>query len=320
MTVKGTIRLAAGAADSVEAQASPAPPASQPGAQATQPDSQAIEQTYVYTIRRDGRVFVDIQAQVASPWYAPDSIGLGVTCLHTIVEPRQIDPLDRGLLAGRSARQGAATGPAPATAVAEPAQAMASARGSLPIPRAILLSRLRGKGASLLLVPSDVAPYDRAISVIRQTGDLEAHMYVMPAPKSDKIHLAAMLAIWPPDLRDMQTAAAVARDYQQPTPPIMEVGRLRKDTDGDLDGDGFAEARGCWAIQPDGQVVRLRWPAGQLRFWPMLEVTGIQGKSCWPYLDGRIIKPVEKRPDGSVLFVVPEILSRAALLEVTVEK
>ena len=52
----------------------------------------------------------------------------------------------------------------------------------------------------------------------------------------------------------------------------------------------------------------------------MLEVTGIGGKACWPYLDGRIIKPVEKRSGGEALFVVPEILSRPALLEVTVEK
>ena len=129
-----------------------------------------------------------------------------------------------------------------------------------------------------------------------------------------------MLAVWPPDLKDLPTAAAVARDYQEPTAPIPEVGKLHTDADGDLDGDGFAEGRGRWTLEPDGQILRLRWPAGQLRFWPMIEVVGIQGKACWPYLDGRIIKPVERTPTGNALFVVPEILSRAALLEVTVEK
>ena len=197
---------------------------------------------------------------------------------------------------------------------------MASAQANLPIPRALLLARLAARGTNLLLVPSSVVPYQRIVSAVRQSGDVAAHMYVMPRPSSDKIHLAAMLAVWPPDLKDLPTAAAIARDYQEPTPPVVEVGRLRTDTDGDLDGDGFAEARGRWVVEPDGQVVRLRWPAGQLRFWPMLEVAGIQGKACWPYLDGRIIKPVEKRPNGDALFVVPEILSRAALLEVTVEK
>jgi hypothetical protein len=319
VTGTGTIRRAEGAADSVETPtaqtASPpraaAPAGSQPtGAQAA---GDLLEQTYLYTIRRDGRVFIDIQAHVSSQRFAPAGVGLAVTNLHSAFEARPIDPLDRLLLSGR--------GGASAPADVEPAQAMAPADAAgNPIPRALLLARPHGNGTSLLLVPSNVGLCQRLVSAVRPTGDVAAHVYVLGKPMPDRVHLAAMLALWPPDLRDPPTAAAIARDYQEPTPPTVEVGRLRTDADGDLDGDGFAEGLGRWTVQPDTQILRLRWPAGHLRFWPMLEVTGTQGKACWPYLDGRIIKPVEKRPNGNAIFVVPEILSRAALLEVTIEK
>jgi hypothetical protein len=319
VTVKGTIHLGEDAADNVETSSPPtaspphvsAPSASQPSDLPSAADS--LEQTYLYTIRRDGRVFIDIQAQLASRQFAPAGVGLAVTSLHSVFEAKQVDPLDRLTLARRAG--------APAPADAEPAQAMAPADAtSSPIPRALLLARRRGNGTNLLLVPSNVGLCQRLILAVRPAGDVAAHVYVLSRPPSDRIHLAAMLALWPPDLKDLPTAAAIARDYQEPGPPTVEVGRLRTDADGDLDGDGFAEGLGRWILQPDTQILRLRWPAGHLRFWPMLEVTGILGKACWPYLDGRIIKPVERRPNGNALFVVPEILSRPALLEVTVEK
>jgi hypothetical protein len=272
----------------------------------------AIEQVYVYTVRRDGRVFVDIRAQVASAQFTPAGIGLAVTGLPAVMDARQIDPLDRNMVGQRAAT--------PAPTGADSAQAMASAEVHPPIPRALLLARSHSNGTNLLLVPSNVGVYQRVVTASRQTGQTAAYMYVMDKPASDKVHLATMLAVWPPDLKDLPTAAAIARDYQEPTPPVVEVGRLRTDIDGDLDGDGFAEGSGCWTLAPDGQALRLRWPAGRLRFWPMLEVTNIAGKKCWPYLDGRIIKPVETRSGGEALFVVPEILSRPALLEVTIEK
>ena len=311
VTIKGTIRFTGGATDAVEGPP-PGATGSLPASAASQPAGGPIEHTYTYTIRKDGRIFVDIRAQIASEQFTPGGVGLAVTGLQSVLEPRQVDPLDPNLISHRAAASAPAGG--------ESAQAMASVEVHPPIPRALLLARSRSSGTNLLLVPSNVAAYQRVVSAVRQTGETAAHMYVMNKPASDKVHLAAMLAVWPPDLKDLPTAAAIARDYQQPTPPVVEVGRLRTDADGDLDGDGFAEGLGRWILEPDGQVLRLRWPAGQLRFWPMLEVTGIGGKACWPYLDGRIVKPIEKRPGGEALFVVPEILSRPALLEVTVDK
>lgn len=371
VTVRGTIHFSAEGADAVENQTAPAGKQGAASPSTSQPAPGTARQTYVYTIRRDGRIFVDIQAQIASDSFRPAGVGLAVTCLHTVLQPKQVDPLDRGLLdahAARSApaaaqntsvaplvaesaapqsagvsnaattRDAAEGGPASpadrqvAPLVAHPsapnstagtgdrAAAMTSVEVTPLIPRALLLARPQANGTSLLLVPSNVTLYRRVTSAVSHMGDIAAHMYVLNPPSSDKIHLAVMLAVWPPDLRDLPTATAVARDYQQPKPPVVEVGKLRSDNDFDLDGDGFAEGLGRWILEPDGQVLRLRWPAGQLRFWPMLEIAGLKGKACWPYLDGRIIKPVEKRTSGESLFVVPEILSHAALLEVTVEK
>lgn len=354
VTIKGAIRYAAGPDgmdDPVPATGQNAPQTrtstSQPaGSQATARPKPAgtqaapVEQTYVYTIRQDGRVFVDISATVAHGTFHPAKVGLAVTNLSALFQLKQVDPLDSDLLRP-STSDPASTPQASAEGVAGRPQAsadgvagkpQASAGVSVadpspeegaqrpPIPRALLLAGVRSSGANLLLVPGNPALFERVVSATRQTGDIAAHMYVMDKPTSGRIHMTAMLAVWPADLKDLPTAAAIARDYQQPDPPKVEVGRLHTDADGDLDGDGFAEATGKWMVEPDGQILRLRWPAGQLRFWPMIQVMGLGGKACWAYLDGRIIKPIERRPNGDMEFVIPGILSRPALLEVTVEK
>jgi len=322
VTIKGTIRFAAGPREDIDqpvagaSQPSTAPvrrPADQQAGPAadTQP-APASDHTYVYTIRQDGRVFVDINATVATETFRPAGIGLAVTTLNAPFQLRQVDPLDADLLMAMSDKADASQ---PATQ-----EVLDDLAPRQPLPRALLLARVRPGGTNVLLAPGQVAAFRRVVSATRQTGDVTAHLYAMDPPPGGKIRLAAMLAIWPPDLRDLPTAAAIARDYQQPTPPHVEVGRLRTDAPGDLDGDGFAEATGQWVVEPDGQVLRLRWPAGQLRFWPMMHVANLAGKACWPYLDGRIIKPVERKTNGDAEFVVPGILSRTALLEVTVEK
>lgn len=317
ITLRGTVRFAATAANNVEtdqadkAEAPGTSPAKtaidSPATNTAEPS--ASEHVYTYTVRADGRVFVDVRATVADGSFRPGAIGLAVTTLNTVFQPQPVDPLDAEYLAEPTATS------QPAELALPPAE---PTRG--PIPRALLLARGRTTGTSLLLAPGSVAMYERTASATRDAGDLAAHMYVMKTPRQNEIRLAAMVAVWPPDLKDLPTAVAVARDYQEPTAPRVEVGKLRTNIDGDLDGDGFAEGTGRWMVEPDGQVLRLRWPAGHLRFWPMLEVTGLAGKACWPYLDGRIVKPVARRPNGDAIFVVPEILSRATLLEVTVEK
>lgn len=282
-----------------------------------------VEQTYTYTIRQDGRIFVDIDATVASSQFRPAKIGLAAMNLSAVFHARQVDLLDAYVLASSAGNREPEVGsrakksrpdcrPAADDSAETPRRA--------PIPRAVLLAGVREDGPNMLLAPSNPAAYERVISARRQTGDLTAQVYVMNPPAGDHLHLAAMLAVWPADLKDLPTATAIARDYQQPARPVMEVGKLRTDSRGDLDGDGFAEATGRWVVEPDGQILRMRWPTGPLRFWPMVRVTGVAGKGCWPYLDGRIIKPVDRKADGSAEFVVPGILSREALLEVTVEK
>ncbi len=293
-----------------------------------------IEQTYQYTIRQDGRVFVDIDAAVASKTFRPARIGLAVTGLAGVFTAKEVDPLDAEFLRTWSEKRRSADAAskdmaassqpeARGAATTEPAMESGSKPGVVargPIPRAILLAGRRENGPNLLLAPANVAAFEGVEVATRRTGDLAARMYVMGQPAGNRVHLAAMLAVWPTDLKDVATAAAIARDYQQPVPPVMEVGRLRRNVAGDLDGDGFAEATGQWNVEPDGQILRMRWPAGQLRFWPMLQVKGLGGKACWAYLDGRIINPVEYKSNGDAEFVVPGILSRAALLEVTVAK
>ena len=134
VTIKGTIRFTGAASDTIEdppgatgslpanagvpgatgslpANAGvPGATGSLPASAATQPTGGVIEHTYIYTVRKDGRVFVDIRAQIASEQFTPGGVGLAIAGLQSVLTPRQVDPLDRSNLIAHKAAS-----PAPST-------------------------------------------------------------------------------------------------------------------------------------------------------------------------------------------------------------
>jgi hypothetical protein len=127
-----------------------------------------------------------------------------------------------------------------------------------------------------------------------------------------------MLRVWPTDVDSAAQADPMSADYQQPFPIGLEVGRLGRTDPGDLNSDGFSEAAGYYLIQLDGSIARIRIQAqSHLRFSPVFKVIDVANRDVWAYLDGRQIKEIHRDPDGNALFMVPDILTRESLLEIT---
>jgi len=308
----GANRLAVTIEGRIQFHATPSDNSSTTGQPGTAGDQTVAEHHYTYTVRADGRIFVGVRCVTHSERFRPRRVGLAVTALAGLFETSKVDMLDRQFGSSHSGvLPAAATQTRPVSAASGPAER---------IPRALLLRRTAAARSALMLAPHKPTDYEQLITAESRARETAAHIFVLAEGLPTETRLAAMLAVWPPDLGDPATAAAMARDYQEPSAPLVEVGRLRTDSPGDLDGDGFDESEGTWMLEPDGPVLRLRWPAGRLRFWPMFRLGGTAGKACWAYLDGRIVRPIERDRHGQAVFVLPEILSRSTLLEVTIER
>src|SRR5690606_28939795 len=136
--------------------------------------------------------------------------------------------------------------------------------------------------------------------------------------EGDAFTFASLVRVWPADLDGEAQAAPMAHDYQQPLPIAIDAGQLVRTDPGDFDHDGFSEGRGYCVIQLDGSIARIRIDGRRhLRFSPVFKLVDVATRDVWVYLDGRELKALERDADGNVLFEVPGIISREALLEVT---
>src|SRR5262249_31981277 len=124
--------------------------------------------------------------------------------------------------------------------------------------------------------------------------------------------------VWPADIDSPAQANPIADDYQHPFPIGLEVGRLGRTDPGDFDSDGFSEGRGYYTLQLDGSTAKARIPGeSRLRFAPAFKVMDLGARDIWAYLDGRQMKDVQRDADSNALFMVPGVVSREALLEIT---
>jgi len=292
--------------------------AAQAGRIADRPSRQTVQHRYRYTIRPDGRIYFFAEATVATPQWQPQMLALAVMTAEPAAQPIPIDPLPAGTgqrPAAKQLPQTAASGPA---SQAASAPAAGRAESAPTRPRSLLIRFKSAQGTALLFAPHEPQRFRRTVNLSKPSEKVSLASFLLPPPADRTLRIAAMLAVWPADIGDASVAAALGQDYQRPSPPIVQVGTLVRTGSGDLDGDGFDESIGCWLMKPDGPVLRVRWPAGRLRFWPLVKVLDTAGRKCWAYLDGKILRPIERAGDGQAVFAIPQILSRTALLEVTV--
>lgn len=98
----------------------------------------------------------------------------------------------------------------------------------------------------------------------------------------------------------------------------VDAGRLVKTDAGDWDNDGFSEARGYFVLQLDGNVARLRIDGRRrLRFSPVFKLVDVMERDVWIYVNGRLVRNLERDREGNTLFAIPGVIDQETLLEIT---
>jgi hypothetical protein len=143
---------------------------------------------------------------------------------------------------------------------------------------------------------------------------------------------AYMLHVGRDDLNSQEAADAAAFDYLKPGKVDVKVGELVTDDEGDLNGDGFNEAQGCYVLRAKDYAVDFVFDPGDAkRFSPTFKVIGAGKNSFFrafpadhrvdnlSYLallkDGPWL-PVElgRAEDGGIVRVAQEVSSRIRIV------
>lgn len=179
----------------------------------------------------------------------------------------------------------------------------------------LLFSRPDKGQADLLIVPFATPP--ASPSAFDTPDGCSCGCWSVKA-ENGRFHFGSLIRVWPPDIDSPEQAAAMAADYRHPLPLQIDAGQLVRTDPGDLDNDGFAEARGHYALQLDGSIAKVRIDGLRtLRFSPVFKLVDVVNRDVWAYLDGRQIRDAVRDEDGNVILILPGVISREVLLEIT---
>jgi hypothetical protein len=171
--------------------------------------------------------------------------------------------------------------------------------------------------ADLLVIPS------RPLMVQALENPEEARvcvLYQVPV-EAEEFRFTGQLRVWPNDVDSPALAAPMALAYTRPLPIAVDTGQLVKTDAGDLDRDGYSEARGYYVLQLDGRVAKLRLDGREhLRFSPVFKLVEVSDQDVWVYVNGRQIKDTQRDQNGNLLFEIPGVISREMLIEITATK
>jgi len=240
---------------------------------------------WVYTIYRDGRVYIECSGVAKTDTFDITQLGMAFCCdgdqgfkLH----------LHEGTpsTAGQKTRSGSYA----------------------------LFSRSEHNQADLMITPF------RLTDIRQPVNPEDPRLCVLwPSPIIDNYFIfSAMMRIWPLDIDSPAQAEPLVNDYCNPLPLSVETGQLVRTDPGDFDNDGFSESRGHYTLQLDENIAKVRIDGRQhMRFSPIFKLVNVAQRDVWIYLNGRLIKEIYRDPDGNVIFELPEIISSEALLEIT---
>jgi hypothetical protein len=239
---------------------------------------------WVYTVYRDGRVYVECSGIAHAEGFSPPALGLIFCCDGTMgFEP---------------------TVQAPKEALAEDAERS---------PAYALFRRVKERQGDLLVVPF-IPQEGRGLS--SPSDPRQCCLWPMSVARGS-FATAFMVRVWPGDIDTVQQAEAMARDYITPLPVGLTVGELVRTDIGDFDNDGFNESRGCYVLQLAGDVGRMEIDGRrQVRFGPVLKIVGVAGRDVWVYLDGRLLEEMYRDADQDLIVRLPDIAGRKALVEI----
>lgn len=240
---------------------------------------------WVYSVYRDGRVYVSCTGTARTSTFQPSALGMVFHCDGDQGFTRKVIEGQPGEAAFAMGREGFA-----------------------------LFSRSNKGQADLLIIPS------RPLSAqaLQTPGDPRLSVLWRLPPAGDQFTFSCLMRVWPPDLDSLEQAGPVAADYCHPLPITLDVGQLVRTDEGDYDNDGFSEAHGYYVLQLDGNVAKIRLNGKErLRFSPLFKLVDMSSRDVWVYVDGRELKDLHRDQAGDVLFAMPGVVSDEMLIEVT---
>lgn len=238
---------------------------------------------WVYTIYRDGRIYVECSGTLAVPSWKPDGVGMMFCCDSDAGFSRRVVDVN-------------ATTPAPPGA-----------------PRFCVFARA-GRKPDLLVVPF------RPLAGFELDSEQDPRVCVLwrLEPPNDRFTFAAMLHVGLIGAEDIENDAVLAADYTHPLPLALDAGRFVRTDPGDFDGDGFAEARGHYVLELDNGSAAVRVQGEPyVRNQPLFKIVDVAGRNVWVYADGKQIREVHRLRDGGVIFEVPGPIGSERLVEIT---
>ena len=232
-----------------------------------------------YCIYADGRVFLEAAGQASAPDAPVSRVGLAFAC--------------DAALGFELRRPESASRPAGAQAYA-------------------LFARPQRGLADLLVVPYQPCP----ASIMDQPEQSRIGVLFEVPADDGRFDFRAMVRVWPADVDSPVQADPLADDYLRPWPIEVDAGSLVRTDDGDVDNDGFSEARGTYVLQLSENVGRLRIDGrSRLRFSPVFKVVDVADRDVWVYADGRQIRDAQRTVENDLLFVLPGAITGETLIE-----
>ncbi|NLX13948.1 MAG: hypothetical protein GXY44_09900 [Phycisphaerales bacterium] len=247
-------------------------------------DERSPYHRWVYTIFRDGQIFLACHGTARTEHFRPPGVGVAFCCdgqlgfEENIVYLRPPDP----------------AGPGPKTNYAH------------------YVRRTPGQ-ADLLIVPYAL----HAVRGLKNPQDpRRCTLWTLPIV-NDYFLFSAMFRVWPDHLDGRSVADATAADYCQPLPLTVMTGALVRNDPGDFDNDGFSEARGYYVLQLDNHWARVRIERRPPSlFNPAFKVVQVYDREVSVYVNGRPITDLYRNAEGDVIFALPTVPANELLLEV----
>ncbi len=256
------------------------------------PKLQGPYQRWSYTILPTGQIYVQLTCTTSVDAWAPENIGLVVSradngqllpFAHRTAQIEDLPALRHLAYGGAASAQ--PDGPGFAFAVHD------------------------GRTAPIMdLIPQ---PELRQFNLVASGGHIDG----------DEETWYCLLNLWARDSIDETSAGAMAVDYCDPKVLEIGVGELVTDSLGDENGDGYNERFGTSVLQPAGDLVRF-WvgASGEVRFFPMFTIQGIDGRQAWVYVDNVILEGSARDTQGNLLFQLPGLVRSKTLVEVVLRK
>ena len=239
---------------------------------------------WVYTVYRDGRIYVESTGTARTETFQPPGLGLAFCCDEDLGFQRAVANSGEG----------------------DPLKRQES--------YLTLFSRAGADEADLLVVP--FRPF--AGQPLDMPDDSRTCALWNLFPASESWSFSGLMRVSPPDIDSLLEAASMAVDYRRALPIKIDAGHLIRTDVGDFDNDGFNESQGCYVLQLDGMTARVRLDGtSHLRFSPTFKILNVLDRDVWVYVDGRLIPNAARDPEGNLLFIVDGIVTEEILIEIT---